>query len=199
MTALNVVLERFDDAEKALSGIPRGGDKDARVQQQHTAAYAEGYAAGEAAAQAEAQPQADFLKSVAEILENQVANFRSQADASLCDGLTAILSKAFPALSEKGFATEAASVLVQAQSESADFSITVKAAPDHIEMLRDAVAGLDERARFAVEEDAGLSGAMVLAEWKNGGMEFDTNKVIEQCLAALEKAAQQLRDGNDNE
>jgi flagellar biosynthesis/type III secretory pathway protein FliH len=199
MTALNVVLERFDNAEKALSGTSRGGDKGVRVQQQHAAAYAEGYAAGEAAAQAKSQPQVDFLKSVAEVLENQVVSFQSQADASLCDGLTAILSKAFPALSEKGFAAEAASVLAQTQIGTAGFSIVVKAAPDHIELLRDAVADLGEVARIAVEEDANLSGSMVTAEWENGGMEFDTNKVIEQCLAALEKAAQQLRDGNDNE
>ncbi len=199
MTALNVVLERFDDAEKALSEMPRGGGNDARAQQQHAAAYAEGYAAGEAAATAKSQPQVDFLKSVAEALENKVVNFQSQADASLCDGLAAILSKAFPVLSEKGFAVEAASVLAQTQIGSADFSITVKAAPDRIELLRDAVAGFGEDARIAAEEDAGLSGAKVVAEWENGGMEFDTNRVIEQCLAALEKAAQQLRDGNDNE
>jgi flagellar biosynthesis/type III secretory pathway protein FliH len=199
MTALNVVLERFDDTEKALSGIPPGGENDARAQQEHVAAYAEGYAAGEAAAQAKAQPQVDFLKSVAEVLESKVANFQGQADASLCDGLAAILSKVFPALSKKGFATEAASVLAQTRTGPADVSITVKTAPDHIALLRDAVADLGEGARIIVEEDAELSGAMVVAEWDNGGMDFDTNKVIEQCLAALEKAAHQLRDGNDNE
>ncbi len=199
MTALNVVLERFDDAEKMLSGIPNGGENDARAQQEHVAAYAEGYAAGEAATQEKIQPQVDFLKSVAEVLESKVANFQSQADASLCDGVAAILSKAFPALSEKGFAVEAANVLVQTRVGSADLSVTVKTASDHIELLRDAVADLGESARIIVEEDAGLSGATVIADWDYGGMDFDTNKVIEQCLAALEKAAQQLRDGNDNE
>ncbi len=199
MTALNVVLERFDDAEKAFSGIPRGEDNDVRTQQEHAAAYAEGYAAGEAAAQAKSQPQVDFLKSVAEVLENKIASFQSQADANLCDGVAAILSKAFPALSEKGFAIEAASVLAQTQTGSTDISIVVKAPPEQIELLRDAIADFGVGAHTVVEEDAGLSGAMVVAEWQNGGMDFDTDKVIEQCLAALESAAQQLRDGNDNE
>ncbi len=198
MTALNVVLESFDGAENAFSKMSKGGEG-VHAQQERAAAYAEGYAAGEAAALAKPDPQTELLKSVAGVLEKKAAEFQNNADANLCDGIAAIISKVFPALSEKGFAAEAVSVLAQTQISNTGLPIVVKTAPEHIELLRDAVTGFCESVQIEAEEDAGLSGAMVVAEWERGGMDFDTDKVIEQCLAALENAAQQLRNGKDDE
>jgi|GEM_PF-3027537 len=193
MTGLSLVLERFDDAEKVLSGAGGGGDS-VREQQERATAYAEGYAAGEAATHSSSDKHAEVLKSITEALEEKVADFHHHANASLCDGLASIISKVFPALSEKGFAAEAASVLAQMQLGSGEFSISVKAAPDHIELLREAVADMCDSGHIVVEEDISLSDTKIIAQWEHGGVEFDTDEMIQQCLASLEKAAQQLRD-----
>ncbi len=198
MTGMSFVLERFDDVETTLSGASDDGEN-IRGQQERALAYAEGFAAGEATARAKSDQNIQTLKSVTEALEEKVADFHRHADASLCDGVASIISKVFPALTEKGFAAEAAAELAQTQIGSGDFSISVKAAPDHIELLRETIADLCDSGRIVVEEDPNLSNTKVVAQWEGGGIEFDADEMIQQCMGQLEKAAQQLREWKKHE
>ncbi len=182
-----LIFEQFDDAG-ALGAVG------VRAQQERAADYAEGFAAGEAAALSRAMEQNTQLQAAADAIQRKLATFDDTAAAYLCEALAAAVAKVFPALSEKGFAAEAASVMNDIVRQNGKATLIVRTAPAKTETVSAALAALAIAERASVVEDDALNGFEISAEWDHGGISFDTEKATALFIASLEKAIEELRD-----
>ncbi len=188
-----MILEQFDDGAGGLDPAS------VRAQQERAADYAEGFAAGEAAALSRAMEQNKQLQIAADALEQKLAAFDDTAAAYLCEALAAAVAKIFPALTEKGFAQEAAAAMDDIVQKSDAARVVVKTAPDKLETVNAAISALPIASRATVVEDETLSGFEIRAEWSHGGIAVDTEKATALFIASLEQAMQELRDEGKND
>ena len=187
MTSAIAFFERFDD------GVNGADPMRSREQERREADYAEGFAAGEAAALSRAMEQNEQLRRAASALERKLEEFDNTAAGVLCDALASAAAKIFPALAEKGFAQEAAVSLNEIAASENTAELVIKTAPGKDEHARAAISGLEIAERSTVVEDEQLSGLAIGAEWRGGGVNFDTEKAISMFIASLEQVAGELK------
>lgn len=187
MSALNLVLERFDSHEDRSSASGLNGE-DIIVQRARAEAYSEGFAAGQAAAMATADEQVKFLSEVCSVLETELAEIPIRLSRQSGKAFSVVLRKILPVLAESKFAIEAAEAFNNIQITSSINSIEITVPPEKVEPLKAAIANLNTTGNLNVTSDPTLTGAVANATWQGGGMEFDLDQAIADCLTALENA-----------
>ncbi len=201
MSALNMILENFDDAN-ACANRRANGSESVRMQQLRAAAYAEGLAAGEAAATVKINSDNEFLQVVAEKLDKKLAALSNDMAAHFCHALKTVIRKTFPTIAEEAFVIEASEAFLKRADFEDGGSVIIKTAPLQAPLLRKTLSTYPGCRSLTVEADDELPDLAVVAQWKSGGFELNLNEAINDCLSALEAVALQLKgekedDGRD--
>lgn len=195
MTVLGLALERFDAAD----GPEKGQALNVREQQLRASAYAEGFAAGEAAARDKAAPDEDLLKSLISAFEAQANGFHGQVEAQLCRSLSLLVEKLFPALAEKGLAHEVSAIFSRLNIPHTEEPVSLAINPAQADKVREMFRDFGAGEQIAIVEDDSLSESAAAISWTGGGVHMDIQNAVEECLNALETAAQQLTSENIHE
>lgn len=189
MRHASLLLERFD-AQSSFCALPgAASDSEKRAREE---AYSAGFAAGQAAAANAAHEHDALLAAAANALATEYNDAPQRIAREAADALKIILERLAPALSEAGFATEAAAAFVRLARETGAPSLEVFAAPDHVEELRAAIGRRIEDGAIGVAADSELTGSAARASWNCGGIEVDLDRTVNECLAALERAANSI-------
>lgn len=191
MTSNALILERFDSSGRA------GGGESVLIQRARAEAYSEGFAAGSAAVEAAANEEERFLAAVRNAVETELAGIPDQVNRRMSEAFRLVLEKIFPALAQSRFAEEAAKAFAEIQVETGVASIDVAAPPDKVEPLRAVLEKLSPTGAINVTPDPELEGAVAKATWPGGGLDFNLDRAIAQCISTLEDAVKTL--GNRNE
>lgn len=188
MSALGAILERFDAPDL-------DGGEDAHTQQLKAAAYAAGYAAGEGAATAQTTADVALLDRLTAALDKALADMSGQLNAQLADALSTVIQKTLPAISEKGFAIEFASTVMEQVNFSTGVQLSVRAAPDRVQTIEAAFADFANRKAITIEPDQSLSDDAVVAQWGDAGFEFKPQAAIDRIVDALDQCVSQPANG----
>ena len=171
-----------------------GDEQDVFAQRIKAEAYAEGFAAGEANANAQQENDLKFLNGVSDAIETCVDSFSAQIDARICDALRVLLERAFPKISECGFAVEAIDAVKQAIVVSQKPTINVNVSPDRVPLLTEMLGreGLSESIKLS--PDPSKTNSQATIEWSNAGFDMDIDKTCEHLLDMLERIVQNYNE-----
>lgn len=191
MRSSALFLERFDASPSAACDIPAG--ESARERR----ARAEGYAAGFAAGQAAAHDLGPVLAAAANALNAEYANAPQRIAKQAAGALKIILERLFPTLAKAGFAVEAAAAFARVTRETGAQSLEIFTAPEHVDALRAELRRRAPASEIAVTADPAAGAGAARASWSTGGIEIDLDRTTTECLAALERAAQSIRNESE--
>ncbi|MFQ5562721.1 MAG: hypothetical protein ACE5FO_04035 [Parvularculaceae bacterium] len=198
MSAATLTLERFDAAGGNKTDPAAAGAQAESVFMQRARAesYSEGFAAGQAAAEAETGEENKFLAAVCAAVETELAEIPVRVNRQMGDAFKLILEKIFPRLAQSVFAEEAAKAFAAIQLEAGDAAMNVSVSPAWAERLESEIEKLAPEGAIKVTADPELDGAAARAVWPGGGVEFDMDRAIAECLSKLETAVQSIENGN---
>lgn len=189
-----LLLERFDLVGRvhALTGPGKDRDRQAGAE-----AYSAGFADGQAAAAGAAREHEALLAAAANALSAEYANAPQRIASEAAGALRIILESLFPALAEHGFAVEAAALFMRVARDTGAPSLEIFTAPDNVDLLLGELRRREAPAAIAVSADPAMSGAKARATWSSGGVDIDLDRATEECLAALERAAQSINSESE--
>lgn len=189
MSQLASILENFEAGN-------HGGAGDVRSQQLKAGAYAEGFAAGEAAIAAKQEEEQAFQFAAAAEVRRMIDALPQQLNEQLAEATAAIMHKVLPSLAAKGFASEAAAAIVDNVIADKCGEVVVKTSADRLDDVKAAFAGADEGLSLRVEADPGMTGSVIAATWKNGGLEMDIDAAASKVLGILDQYLSQFKEEN---
>jgi hypothetical protein len=189
-----LLLERFDLVGRvhALSGPGKDRERQAGAE-----AYSAGFADGQAAAAGAAREQEALLVAAANALSAEYADAPQRIAGEAAGALRIILERLFPALAKHGFAVEAAALFLRVARETGAPSLEIFTAPENVDLLRGELRRREAPAAVTVSADPALSGPKARAAWSCGGVELDLGRATEECLAALDRAAQSINSESE--
>lgn len=189
MRSAALILERFD-----AHAFPQIAAGDGVTEQfQSAEAYEAGFAAGKAAAESAARDLGPALAGAAQALQAELAEAPGRITSEAANALRIVLEAIFPALSQAGFAIEAAEAFARAARQTDADALEISVAPAHAEALAAELRKRAPECNFVVKEDPSLSGAAARASWPSGGVDFDLDKAVHECLSALARARENIR------
>lgn len=191
MSLAAVTLEQF--ADPSLFG-DMGGAENAGVDPKE--AYLEGFAAGEAAALARFAEAERAFADAAQSLDETLQALKPASERALAEALETVLSALLPMMTQRGFATEAASVIARAFAGGSPATVTITAPPAQIEALAAALSAMPGAPVFEMQADETAPAASARVACGKGGLDFDLTAATEACLAALNAACGPLRSGS---
>lgn len=190
MSFAPVTLEQFADA--TLLGGAAPGDIDPQT------AYLEGFAAGEAEAlQRLSEAERAFIDA-ATSLDSALKALRPSSERALAEALETLFAALLPALTERGFASEAAGAVARAFAGDREAKLTIVAHPTQAAALAESLAKLPNAPGLEIAPDESVAAASARVVCGRGGLEFDLGAAAEACLAALTAATGALKNGNQS-
>lgn len=189
MSSAALRLERFD------AGAGERHAPDVREQRARAEGYAEGFAAGQAAAAKSAKNgdalQAALASALAALAEAAPDRLAQEAG----DAAGRLLAHVFPALAAEGFAVEAAAAFARLAAAHDGPDIEIAAPAEACDEIKRLLGALAPDAPLRVSPETGLNGPVARAVWREGGLEFDLDRAMKECLEALRAALASLENG----
>lgn len=183
-------LERFD---ATFSPADIVSESDDGLERARSEGYAAGFAAGRAAANADKDVEEPIFIAAAEALYAATANAPDEIAEQAANALRIIAESLLPTLAKAGFAAEAAQVFSRMLRDAAGGSLELRASPEQAELLAQEMKLRAPDCAITVTEDASLKGASARASWNTGGVDFDLESAVKECLSALERASETIR------
>ncbi len=188
MSFAAVTLEQF-----AAASFPAGGMEFPQVDPKE--AYLEGFQAGEAAALQRLNEAERAFVDAAVSLDEALRALKPASERALAEALETLFAALLPALTERGFAPEAASAIARAFAGRSEQKVTIAAHPGQIEALAAALHSAPGAPAFELAPDDTLSTAAARVQCGRGGLDFDLSAAAAACLAALSAAAGEMKSG----
>lgn len=186
----SVTLEQF--AEVAIFADP----VDAQAEVDPRDAYMEGYAAGHAAALEGLASAERAFTQAAQSLNDALTELKPSSERALNEALETLFAALLPALTNMGFAQEAAAAAAHAFAGKSTVRATIAVHPDQAEALAAALSQISDAPAFDIAPDEKATAASARVVCGKGGMDFDLAAAAEACLAALSAASGAMNSGS---
>lgn len=191
MKGVSLILERFDAAAFAASDA--ASEDDGARERARAEGYAAGFAAGKAAAGADVDVEEPVFIAAAHALRAEIASAPDRIAEQAAGALRIMLESLLPTLAKAGFAIEASEVFARTLREAGDAALEIRTSPNQAAALEGELKLRAPGCAVSVTEDASLKGAQAHASWTSGGVDFDLESAVRDCLSALDRAGETIK------
>lgn len=186
-----LILERFDAAAFPPAEAASNGDD--ALGRARAEAYAAGLSAGKAAAIADSNIEEPAFISAAKALHEGISAAPDRIAEQAASALRILIEGLFPALAKAGFAIEAAEVFAKSIREAGQSPIEIRTSPEHADLIAQEIKRCAPGCALSVTGDDALDGAEAYVNWNAGGIDFNLDNAVRECLGALERASETIR------